>query len=109
MPDVFPDSPAKFVNIPDCEITEYALNRIGLKLVLWKPLARELGTSQAGIVAITENDSDYNEQKFKSLYEWKRRVGKEATWKNLLSACHNAGDKDLADQLPDICKILYVL
>ena len=56
-------------------------------------------------MVITRNNPDYKEQKFKALYQWKMCVGKKARWRALLLACHKAGDKNLADQLPDICKI----
>ena len=66
----------------------------------WKTFGPFLGLTEQQETAIANNNPhDYDLQKRECLEVWKKRRGREATYRALISAAEEARDKELADNI----------
>ena len=95
----------KLLPAPNAVISRNGLMAISREMVYWKQFSDKLGITKAERVAIKHNySSDFEEQKFQCLLCWKQQNGKDATWKEILSACIDIKKFTLAKRIIEICK-----
>jgi hypothetical protein len=81
-------------------ITDRQVADISKLIHKWETLLPYLNLSNSDEVVIKRNNpNDYEYQKMQLLYMWKRRRGGEATLNYLVSACYEAGEGELAQQI----------
>ena len=66
----------------------------------WKPLGRQLNVTEAELTAFHKENERYFEKPYQMLLHWKRRDGKDATYKVLYNALSHdhVQRRDLAEE-----------
>jgi ankyrin repeat protein len=83
---------------PDDVITRKSLAEIAKKITSWKPLGLYLDLSRPQEEEIVQKyRENYGMQKRECLEVWKEMKGEGATYRAIISAVEEAGDKQLAD------------
>ena len=65
----------------------------------WKMFFRHLGLKDGDIATVQHQDNELKEQTWQLLLMWQQRHGTQATFKQLIDAAKDNGQKDLADQI----------
>jgi len=105
-------TPSLVEMVPDTQPLEPQLEQIASKIVKWEGLAIHLGINEPKRYEIKSNHrNEYGTQKLEMLYEWRRQNGGSATWKVLVETSLKVRNKQLAEDIVEICKFheMYVM
>ena len=92
-------------NILMAKCTDQLLFEASEIIVLWEPVARRLGFTEAKIVEIQkDHERNYPEQKYQCLIQWKRKLGSQATHRVLLQCLDKCKMRDCAEEIIDMIK-----
>ena len=93
----------------DIKLTDIGVRAIAEKIVCWKPLRPHLGlTKRDEVVIKCDNNERYEKQKEDLVYRWWRKMGDDATPRMFVAAAHDAGDKELADEVEKLPFATYM-
>ncbi len=92
-------------------VSELHLALISKQIVKWEgELACGLGLKRPDITVIQyNNNSDYSEQKFKCLLEWRKLYGDEATYGSLLKTVRKCGQFGACSLISELLKSKCIL
>lgn len=80
------------------------------EMVDWKKFANRLNISEVEQREIEHDEPRLRDQKIEFLRIWRQRNGREAMWKEFVSACVDLNDHCLRDRAIELCKqsLLYI-
>ena len=83
--------------------SERELDQIASKVSDWQRLAIHLDIDTPTRESIEKDYKENHRQKIEMLLEWRRNKGSNATWKALVRASEEAKNKQLAEEINEIC------
>lgn len=104
-PRINPNKETDTQDIPDEPMIRDGLLWVSKEVSHWEDFAkRGLRLTDIDIEDIKCNNRDNEEKRFQAFRKWRQQKGDLATWRALISTCHEIRKDELAKRIAEICK-----